>query len=75
MAKKQTTMAVDTIGGKTEIGYYTAEGVEVTERIRTEQTKFFEDNQEADAYAEKNKTYKYDLFNKSGEFMGYGVPK
>ena len=69
------TTSVHVIGKKSELHYYTKEGVEITDKVRAGYTKVFDDLFEAQKYAAQGKSYTYDVCNKNGEFMCYGVPK
>ena len=73
---KIETTAVNSIGKTTELHYYTKEGVDITECVRSGKTELYDDQLEAMERAKELKTYQYPVHTSKGEFMGYyAVPK
>lgn len=66
------------VGGVARQFLYTQAGIEVSERVKTNQTILFEDYTEAEEYAKSRKTYVYDLWSSPKEdtrvWLCYGVP-
>jgi len=52
--------------------YFTETGVDITERITSGKTLFFEWRNEAAKYAEQKRTYVFEVFNRT-EQIGFGV--
>ena len=61
-----------------EIRFFTDENIDVTERIKKEKTLVFTSLIEAKAFANKRRSYFYELFlstkGSKPVFEGYGVP-
>lgn len=78
---KIETTAVNSIGKTTELHYYTKEGVDITECVRSGKTELYDDQLEAMERAKQLKTYHYPVYkyksiSNQPEFMGYyAVPK
>ncbi len=58
--------------------FYTGEGVNVTKRIESGQTKFYKSRLLAEWWADLRRSYKYEMFDapagNNRNFIGYGVP-
>ncbi|MCL1646550.1 hypothetical protein CMU86_11755 [Elizabethkingia anophelis] len=59
----------------TEEHYFTAEGVEITERIKEGLTFLFKNEKDANKKADEIRSYKYRVYDKSGNSAGFAVPK
>tara|TARA_R110002033_G_scaffold168688_1_gene208675 strand:- start:449 stop:661 length:213 start_codon:yes stop_codon:yes gene_type:complete len=55
--------------------YYTETGTQITSRLESGKTKFFYSELEAERYASKNRSYKYQVFDAKGKHAGFAVPK
>ena len=65
------------VGGVTHQKFYNDAGLEVTHRIKTNQTHVFDDVMEAIAFAKQKHTYYYTIWAEAkleGKLIGYGVP-
>ena len=62
---------------KQKEGYFTAEGIDIQERIDNGKTKFFVNINDAEKYSIERRSYRYEVFNNSTKFnrtlVGYGV--
>lgn len=52
----------------------TAEGVDVTERVKDGRTRIFFTPEEAKAYADQKRSYVYPAFDLKYNFVGYCIP-
>lgn len=63
------------MGNITEEQYFTAEGIEITERIKEGLTFLFKNEKDADKKTDEIRSYKYRVYDKNGNSAGFAVPK